>query len=653
MAKNIIFAENNLSTKLKFMKNIFFFILLLFSMILAQESIRDLQNLSNKQLDILKSELKNDSVKLKNDSADPADPAIPKVKINSGTLKTTNNFFGYEYFDKTISFFDNIPTPEDFRLGPGDEITLSLWGETNSRESFVINKEGFIYYKNIGFINLSNLSLSEAEKVLIEQLSKIYSTLEDGSSNLSIELGQIKSINIFFSGHVNNPGVNLIHPFSDVYSAIIQSGGIQDSGSLRNIKIIRSGKIINTIDFYSFFMTGKNNFSNIKLVDGDVIHIPAVQNRVEISGEINRPKFYELLDSDTLTALIEYSGGLKATASDKIIIREIFPIDERFTNDEAKTGYISTIAKSSKKIFNNGTQITILPIGDNETDVTVYGRVSFPGKYPINNQMIDFNNQPVIKKSSLRDVLDLAGGFDDPVFRKTIVDEIVVLRLDENQYYGKEFKINYDDAANFELQIDDRIFVYQNTNYSNVLTYIIKGEVLKPGKYILKDGLTLKDAISLAGGVTEIGSINSVSISRNDQDNENRIGNTNLDFLVGNNNIITILPKENVVGVFGNVYNSGFVAHDGKKLMTMSKAIQLAGGHKPNSLKKSAYIVRANGRIESAKFFRGRTKRVYPGDSVFVPVDPSTDDFDITKFISELSSTLANIAAILVITDNQ
>ena len=142
-----------------------------------------------------------------------------------------------------------------------------MWGETNSRERFIINKEGLIYYENIGFINLSNKTLEEAEGVLIEELAKVYSTLknQNNPTKLMLELGQLKSINVYFSGQIENPGINLVHPFSDVFSAIVQAGGITNNGSLRKIQIIRSNKIIEVVDFYSFFTKGKDNFSKIRI----------------------------------------------------------------------------------------------------------------------------------------------------------------------------------------------------------------------------------------------------------------------------------------------------------------------------------------------------------------------------------------------------
>ena len=126
-----------------------------------------------------------------------------------------------------------------------------------------------------------------------------------------------------------------------------------------------------------------------------------------------------------------------------------------------------------------------------------------------------------------------------------------------------------------------------------------------------------------------------------------------MDFEVSENSLITILPKTDVIKVEGNVYNPGLIALSGKKSISMSKAIELAGGYKPFSLKKRAYVRRANGEIDRAKIFRGGAKLVFPGDSVFIPKDDNPDEFNITAFIADLSTTLANIAAILIVIDNQ
>lgn len=632
----------------------------LLSVLWSQVSVSDLNKFSNNQLDLIREELQNNQSKQDAPSLESNMKEISVESLNVDEV-VESPFFGYDYFEQDISFFDNIPTPLDYRLGPGDEVVLSLWGETNQRKSHLIDKNGMIFFDNIGFVNISNQTIQQAEKLLIEKLSQIYSTLKDKNNptNLTLELGKIKSINVYFTGEVNNPGINLIHPFSDVFSALVQAGGVDRSGSLRNVSLIRNNKIVEIIDFYSFFTSGKGEFQKIRIIDGDIIHIPTVKKRVEINGEIKKEKLYELLDSDTLSDLIQYAGGLKSTSSNKAVVKNIIPIDKRLSDDIARSGLLINLNQSSNLLLSDGAIVKIIPVADNDFSATVYGRVNFPGEYPIYNS-VSFEKKQISKNINLKELLDLAGGFDDPIFRKSIDDKIVVLRLDENQFYSKEFKVDYSESENFTIEVNDKIFVYENSNYKKSFSFEIRGEVLRPGSYPFQAGQTLEDAISLAGGINESGSLNSISVSKlfvsfdqfgNVIPNRDVVSNIDLNFSLSNDDIITISKRENVIRVSGNVYNPGLISLN-KNSVSLSKAIELAGGYKPYSLKKNVYVVRSNGEIEKAKLFRGRAKRVFLGDSVFVPLDPEPQEFDITSFFADLSSTLANIAAILIIVDN-
>ena len=628
----------------------FFLVNILWS---QQISVSDLKNLSNNELDQIKEELQSKNKQVVQSDLIENQDAIDVVQIESKQVKVEDTeYFGYNYFVQDINFFDNIPTPSDFKLGPGDEVIISLWGETNQRNNYIIDRNGMIFFENIGFVNVSNKTIKEAETLLVDKLSKIYSTLKDKNNptSLMLELGKIKSINVYFTGQVMKPGINLIHPFSDVFSALVQAGGVDNSGSLRNVNLIRNGEVIEVIDFYSFFTSGLSEFQKIRIIDGDVIHIPIVEKRVSVKGEIQRPKQYELIHSESILDLIDYAGGLTSTASNKAILNNIIPMDKRISDDSAKFGSIVYLPLSNDVLINNGAEVNILPIANNDFNVTIYGRVTLPGEYPI------FNT------TSLKQVLDLAGGFEDPIFRKSINENIVILRQDENQFDAQEFNINYEDADKFNLKVNDKIFVYEDINYRNSFSYTIKGEINAPGTYPLTGALTtLDEAIKIAGGVTQMGSINSVSVTKklvsidldgNEIIEEELVKNISLDFQIADGNTITILPKTNVIKVDGNVYNPGFIAHQSGRGMTLANAVELAGGYKPYSIKKDAYVIRANGEIEQVNLFRGRAKRVFPGDAIFVPVNPSPDEFDITSFIADLSSTLANIAAILVIADN-
>jgi len=397
-------------------------------------------------------------------------------------------------------------------------------------------------------------------------------------------------------------------------------------------------------------MSGKNTFSNIKLIDGDVIHIPNVKNRISILGEVNRPSTFELLSSESISDILTYSSGFTSDASSTLILNQIIPVDERFSDDNAKTSILINSKNIESIKLNNGDTIKVPSIPLVDSEVTIYGRVKAPGKYPSKN-------------NTLKNILDIAGGFDDPIFRQTIrEDEILILRQDTNQFYSQEISVAYRDADQFKLIQNDKIFVYEDINYKNSFTYRVEGEVFKPGTYPINDtSISVGEALSLAGGLTALSSERNLSVKQefteldangNEVTTSETVNNITLDFKIGINSVITASPVENVVRVEGNVYNPGLITYS--KGLKLPQYIELAGGQKPNTLKRKVYIKRANGNIEqNNRITLGFGKNVYPGDTIVVPVNTEPQDFDITAFISDLSTALANIAAILLIVDNQ
>ena len=631
--------------------------LFLFSTILAQQiSISDIEKLSNLELEKVKSELQSKAKAtivdgVSKDGSVSISNARP-VSITSTALSlATGEFFGYNYFKKDLSYFDNIPTPVDYRLGPGDEITVSLWGEKNSRYTDTLNKDGAIFYANIGFINLTNKTLQSAEVLLKEELSKIYSSLNDdiNPTMLMVELGKLKSINVYFSGHIENPGINLVHPFSDIFSAIISAGGVSSNGSLRKIQLIRNGNVIDTVDFYTFFMNGKKDFSSIKLIDGDVIHIPTIQRRVSISGSVVRPSSYELLKNETFTDLLRYANGLTPKASSDILVNKTIPLQDRLSDDNAFTSVATNFGKIESIDLNNSDSAIVLGIQKVDSEVRIFGQIKRPGNYPANNM-------------SLKNILDIAGGFDDPTFRKTIMEDITILRKDEDNFYSKEIVVPYNDADNVKLAVDDQIFVYKNINYENIYTYSIGGQVNKPGMYPLNStDLTIDQAIKLAGGLTELANPNNISLRKQYQEADSNgntvtsnqvVNNATREFKIGINSVINVLPYENTVSVEGNIYNPGLVAYYENK--NFKEYIRLAGGFKDKTFKKKIYIKRANGSIEKpVGMFNYDKKQIFPGDTIVIPRKPdSLRNFDVTRFTADVLGMLTNLVAIAAILKN-
>ena len=223
-----------------------------------------------------------------------------------------------------------------------------------------------------------------------------------------------------------------------------------------------------------------------------------------------------------------------------------------------------------------------------------------------------------------------------------------------------EFITSYKESNNFNLVPGDKIFVYEDPFYENLLSVSVEGEVNKRGSFQLKKGMTVADAIKLAEGFTELANPEAITVTEvftslddvgNEIEEKTQVNDANLNFELTDGSVVNILPLENVVSVVGNVYNPGLITFSKGK--TVNKYINLAGGPKPNTLSTKIYVKRANGRIKKVTFFQGLGTLVKPGDTIVVPVDPDPTSFDITAFIADLATTLANIAAILIIVDNQ
>lgn len=651
------------------MKKNYIIYLSFLSTLFAQAPIIGFDTTNNGMLDSMREELMvqqdniedldlapNPTPELETISIDMEEKDIPLTEEEILELEEMKEFFGYTYFKRRIDFYDNVPTPADFKLGAGDEIVLSLWGEINKQETFTVSKDGSIYYKNIGFISLANKTINEAEEILKEKLSKTYSTLNDSvnSTRLIVELGKLRSINVYFSGNISEPGIHIVHPFSDIFSAIIQAGGVQIDGSLRNVQLIRNREIIHTIDFYDFFTDGKSDFNKIRILEGDVIHIPQVNNRSEIVGEVERPSHYELLKGETLADLIEFAGGFTVNASNTIMAHWIVPLDKRLSIDDTMRNVALNPKEAKTFIMKPGTTVNIEPVRVIPTAVRIIGRVKVPGYYPASK--------------NLREVLDMAGGFSDPLYSQSIrKDEIIILRKDSSQFYALEFKTSYEESSNFDLVPDDKIFVYEDSNYRNNPTVRIEGEVNRAGTFAFKKGMTIKDVIDLAEGLTPFANPDAIvlydewspELEKNELEDlgmghsptmQDPVYNTTLDFVISENTLIKVKPMKNHVLVDGSVYNPGIFTYNGPK--TVRYYINLAGGVKSDAIFKDSYIQRTNGKIEKLNQRNVRWKRAYAGDFIFIPTNPTPKEFDPTKFTSDIVNILTNLATIIFIVDS-
>ena len=268
------------------------------------------------------------------------------------SLNSFSKYFGYDFFTKrdSVEFWENLPAPINYVVGPGDEIIISLWGQTQIRKSYSVTRDGKIYDEQVGILNVSGKTISQLKQYLILQFGRTYATLrgQNPTTFIDVSLGELRMINVNFVGQVNFPGVYAVHPFSNLIYGLIQSGGVDTTGTLRKISIKRIGEDDRIIDLYDYFINGDLP-ENIQLKDQDVVFVPIRTASIKIDSAVYKSKIYETLEGETLFDVIKFAGGLKPEASTKINIDRLNSLENR-TGDDNNYYSIYVDLNQSKKI---------------------------------------------------------------------------------------------------------------------------------------------------------------------------------------------------------------------------------------------------------------------------------------------------------------
>ena len=238
-----------------------------------------------------------------------------------GTTESTRRIYGHDLFTNKALTFEpnlNIATPDNYVLGPGDEVIIDIWGDVQSSESHKISPDGKIVISGVGPIAIVGLTINEAAKRLRASLGSIYAGLYDGTAKMKVSLGSIRSIQVNVAGEVGTAGTYTLPSLATLFHALHVSGGVNRLGTMRSIKVFRAGKLFSEVDVYDYILNGKSE-KDIALRDGDLISIPAYGKLVEVSGEIKRPMFYEMKQSETVADLIRFAGDFTSEANRKMV----------------------------------------------------------------------------------------------------------------------------------------------------------------------------------------------------------------------------------------------------------------------------------------------------------------------------------------------
>ncbi len=432
-------------------------------------------------------------------------PNVGDTLNNQNTFDYTNELpvYGRNIFrNNNLSFAlsENLATPRNYRLGPGDEVIIDVFGRNQTTIRSIISPEGSINVDVLGPLYLNGMTIEEANAFLKKRLARIYSGLNTRSdTDLNLSLGQIRSIMVNVVGDVAQAGTYRLSSLSTAMHALYKAGGVVEPGTLRNIKVVRGDRVVGVIDVYDFLQRGSHE-SDIMLEEGDVVLVSPYSSLVLADGAVKRGMYFEMKPGETVADLLEYAGGFAtgANTSAVTVCRQNSRDFEVYTVDSANFASFA---------LQNGDEVTVGNLQSRFSNrVSVRGSVFFPGNYELD----------VVK--TVKGLVERAGG----VLPEAFTDRVVINR--EHPDMTREvMSVNLTEIlagvhGDVQLQNNDELYVSDNLDQINNSTVRVSGMVNYPGIYPFSDNTTLEDLIIIAGGLKAGASTSRVDVTRRKMD---------------------------------------------------------------------------------------------------------------------------------------
>lgn len=451
------------------------------------------------------------NVRATRDDISMFEPSIPpnghKSQSETQGIDTTLKQFGYDLFEGGAEAFtpvSDIPPPDSYVLGPGDNLAIQLYGKENSNYNLTINRNGQIHFPQIGPTTLAGLTFSDAQELIISMVDRHLIGVK-----ASVTMGSLRSVRIFVLGEAMQPGSYTVSSLSTMTNALFASGGVSKVGSLREIQLKRRGKLVTTLDLYDLLLRGDTS-KDARLLPGDVIFIPPIGPTIGITGEVKRPAIYELKDENTAIQAIMLSGGFTPKAYPPATrIYRITALGDRTVLD---TDLSNNKGRSVK--ISDAYTIEVLPVLETLEDiVTLTGHTERPGDYAwrpgmrvtdiikdprellpfpdLKVALIERETQPTREKTVL--AFNLGQALKNPSSQNNLILE------PRDILHVFDFEA---DRPKELAALTDRLKLQASKEYRKQ-TVQISGHVRFPGEYPLAPQMNINDAIALAGGLTE------------------------------------------------------------------------------------------------------------------------------------------------------
>lgn len=416
------------------------------------------------------------------------------VRLMNDTLKV----FGRDIFNNRLLSFEpnmNLATPQNYVLGPGDQVVIDIYGASQRTMTLMVSPDGTVTVPGYGPVHVSGLSVASAKQKLRSSLGSRYA-----SSNLDLTVGQTRTIMVNVMGEVRVPGTYTLSAFATVFHALYLAGGINDLGTLRNVKVFRQGRQVTVVDIYDYILNGRLG-GNIRLMDNDVIQVGPYDCLVGITGNVKRPMFYEMRSNESVKTLLNYAGGFTGDAYQKNV---------RLTRKSGSHFSVFNVNEFDMATFKvaDGDAVEVDGILNRyENMVEVTGAVFRPGKFELGGAV-----------STVKQLVEQADGLTEDAFTA----HAVLNRMKEDrtrEVLSVDIKgIMEGTVADIPLRNEDVLFIPTQTERVSERILTISGEVMAPGSYEYADNMTLEDFVLMAGGLTDAASTVKVDVSRRIRD---------------------------------------------------------------------------------------------------------------------------------------
>lgn len=567
--------------------------------------------------------------------------SIPQAQ-HTNEVKREQRVFGRDIFNNSLLTFEpnlNIATPENYILGPGDEVIIDIWGDAEQNFQQQISPDGTITDAKIGPVYLSGMTVKEANARLKNAFAEIYSTMkgEQPTTFIAMSLGQIRSIRVNIMGEVVMPGTYTLPSLASLFHALYSAGGVNSIGSLRTIQVNRAGRKLASVDIYDYLLQGKSS-QDIRLEDGDVIVVSPYQNLISLRGKVKRPMVYELKNEETMGELLSYAGGFRGDAYKKAlrVIRKSGREYQVYNVDEQDFGQF---------ILTDGDEVTVDSVMNRfENKVEIKGAIYREGLYALEEQM-----------STVKQLIEKAEGIREDAF----LNRAVLYRERPDRSLEVEamdiIGILGGRVSDVPLRKNDVLYIPSIFDLQEEYIINIHGEVGIPGTYKYASGMTIEDLIIQAGGLKESASTVKIDVARRIKNPksassegilaENYTLTLKDGFVVDGNGHFELKPFDEVyvrrspgyqaqqnVQVLGEVLFTGTYALS-KKGQRLSELVNQAGGLTPNAYIAGARLTRKldndeRARVESLLKLTKQSgrdsidkSRLDIGDSYYVGID--------------------------------